>query len=376
MARIIKKAEERRTEILDVARRLFLSRGYDATTVNDLISVVGISKGAFYHHFASKDDVLRALVWSMAEQGLAAMVPLFERGDFTPLEKLKAFFKDGQKYRRELRRAPIDYRGVISRREPASAPAGAEQMTEIIVPHLGRVLEQGAKLGEFDIEEPEETARLVLNLGSLLHEAFAVALKLGESRRQEAIVLLRKRADSCERAISHSLQVAKVVLDNWEVSGVTSFISGSPFNPGLGWTNTQDPTGSAEGARVTFVGPCQTTGTHTFFQWFNNDMAAAPPIGAWGNPNVNMANFGNMGGGNQCTGPGINNWDLSITKRFPLFHEGRFVQFRTEMFNAPNHTQYSGVSTGTSFNAATGLSPARPTARSMVHVAGVRSRSR
>jgi hypothetical protein len=149
-------------------------------------------------------------------------------------------------------------------------------------------------------------------------------------------------------------KAAKVVLDNWEVSGVTSFISGAPFNPGLGWTNTQDPTGSAEGARVNIVGPCQSTGTHTFWQWFNTGMASAPAIGAWGNPNVTMANFGNMGGGNQCTGPGINNFDLSVTKRFPIFREGRFIQFRTEMFNAFNHTQYSGVNTGTSFNAATG----------------------
>ena len=148
--------------------------------------------------------------------------------------------------------------------------------------------------------------------------------------------------------------VAKVVLDNWEVSGVTSFISGAPFNPGLGWTNTQDPTGSAEGARPNIVGPCQTSGTHTFWQWFNTGMASAPAIGAWGNPNVTMANFGNMAGGNQCTGPGINNWDLSITKRFPIFREGRFIQFRTEMFNAFNHTQYSGVNTGATFNAATG----------------------
>ena len=148
--------------------------------------------------------------------------------------------------------------------------------------------------------------------------------------------------------------VAKVVLDNWEVSGVTSFISGAPFNPGLGWTNTQDPTGSAEGARPNIVGPCQTSGTHTFWQWFNTGMASAPAIGAWGNPNVTMANFGNMAGGNQCTGPGINNWDLSITKRFPIFREGRFIQFRTEMFNAFNHTQYSGVNAGTTFNAATG----------------------
>jgi AcrR family transcriptional regulator len=85
MARIIKKADERRTEILDAAQGLFMGRGYDATTVNDLITAVGISKGAFYHHFASKDDVLRALVWRVAEQGLAAVLPLFERNDLTPL---------------------------------------------------------------------------------------------------------------------------------------------------------------------------------------------------------------------------------------------------------------------------------------------------
>jgi hypothetical protein len=67
-----------------------------------------------------------------------------------------------------------------------------------------------------------------------------------------------------------------------------------------------------------------------------------------------MANFGNASP-NMCTGPGINNWDLSITKRFPLFREGKFIQFRTEMFNAPNHTQYSGVDSGTTFNPTTGI---------------------
>ena len=73
-----------------------------------------------------------------------------------------------------------------------------------------------------------------------------------------------------------------------------------------------------------------------------------------GQPQRHHGQLRQLGGGNQCTGPGINNWDLSITKRFPLFREGKFIQFRTEMFNAPNHTQYSGVNTGTSFNAATG----------------------
>jgi len=56
---------------------------------------------------------------------------------------------------------------------------------------------------------------------------------------------------------------------------------------------------------------------------------------------TSQGTFGNAGTG-ILYGPGINNWDLAISKRFPLFSERRFVQFRTELFNAWNHTQFSG----------------------------------
>jgi AcrR family transcriptional regulator len=233
MARIIKKADERRTEILDAAQGLFMGRGYDATTVNDLITAVGISKGAFYHHFASKDDVLRALVWRVAEQGLAAVLPLFERNDLTPLEKLKTFFTDGRQYKKENSTALRSIIKVLFREENLRLRLqSAEQMTEIIVPHLGRVLDEGAKLGEFEIEDPEETARLVLNLGSLLHEAFAVALRLADSRNSEAVLLLRKRTDSCERAIERLLGIPKHSLSIIDPELIELFLAQSPGEDG------------------------------------------------------------------------------------------------------------------------------------------------
>lgn len=40
---------------------------------------------------------------------------------------------------------------------------------------------------------------------------------------------------------------------------------------------------------------------------------------------------------------------MAVARRFPLFKEGRFVQFRAEFFNAWNHTQWSGVNSATSF---------------------------
>ena len=83
-------------------------------------------------------------------------------------------------------------------------------------------------------------------------------------------------------------------------------------------------------------------------------MVAAPVVGKWGDTNITNANFGNAGV-NVCRNPGTNNWDIAVGKRVPLGKEGRFLQFRTEMFNAWNHTQYSGLDTGTQFNPTTGV---------------------
>jgi AcrR family transcriptional regulator len=55
------RGEETRSHILDVAGELFAERGYDATSVADICARAGVTKGAFYHHFASKQTVFLEL---------------------------------------------------------------------------------------------------------------------------------------------------------------------------------------------------------------------------------------------------------------------------------------------------------------------------
>jgi AcrR family transcriptional regulator len=55
------RGEETRSHILDVAGELFAGRGYAATSVADICAQVGVTKGAFYHHFASKQAVFLEL---------------------------------------------------------------------------------------------------------------------------------------------------------------------------------------------------------------------------------------------------------------------------------------------------------------------------
>src|SRR5262249_17302311 len=89
---------------------------------------------------------------------------------------------------------------------------GTEQMIELVAPPLAKMLEEGAKTGVFDIDDPLETARLVLNLGTLVHEAFATALKLAVSNKPDAVALLSKRVASYERALERLLGIPKYSL--------------------------------------------------------------------------------------------------------------------------------------------------------------------
>jgi hypothetical protein len=131
------------------------------------------------------------------------------------------------------------------------------------------------------------------------------------------------------------------VLDNWQISGITSFTSGSPFTPGFSTVDGQDITGSTDGARIRVVGDADLPGSdRNFFRNFNTAAFARPGLRDFGNAGVGI-----------LRGPGVNNWDLNISKRVPLYSEKRYIQFRTELFNAWNHTQFSDLYTSARFDA-------------------------
>lgn len=62
------KGERRRQELLQIAYRLFVEKGYDHTSVDEIIAAAGIAKGTYYYHFPSKEATLEAVVDMMLNE--------------------------------------------------------------------------------------------------------------------------------------------------------------------------------------------------------------------------------------------------------------------------------------------------------------------
>ena len=136
------------------------------------------------------------------------------------------------------------------------------------------------------------------------------------------------------------------VTDGWNISGITVIQTGSPFTPGFSTTDGHDITGSPnEGARIDVVGNSkanipQIANIPAGHLAFNPAAFAVPAVGTIGNA-----------GNNVLYGPGYANYDMALTRTFLLgLGEKRVIKFRADAFNVFNHTQFSGVNTGFSFN--------------------------
>jgi hypothetical protein len=137
-------------------------------------------------------------------------------------------------------------------------------------------------------------------------------------------------------------KVFSPILDNWQISTFTTFASGTPVGVGYSTTDNADITGGGDGSRINVTGKAQLpAGERAFDRWFDTSVFRRPAKGDWGNAPKDI-----------LRGPGTNNWDISIFKNFPVFSERRMLQFRGELYNAFNHTQYSGIDSTARFDTA------------------------
>lgn len=193
------RAGTARDKILDAALSLVRSKGFTATSVDDLCAAAGVTKGAFFHHFDSKDSlgVAAAQHWSKLTSGFFAEAPYHRHDD--PLERVLAYIA----FRRDILQGDLpEFTCLVgtmaqevhqsSRAIAAACDASISSHAATIEPDIAEAMRQRG-LDPTGADTGWSAASLALHTQAVLQGAFVLAKAKGgpEIARESADHLSR-----------------------------------------------------------------------------------------------------------------------------------------------------------------------------------------
>jgi len=155
----------RREAFVDAAMRLVQLRGYEQTSIQDVLDELDASRGAFYHYFDSKQELLEAMVDRIADQALASLGPIVEDGRLPANLKLERFFSGIGQWKTDRKALMLELIKVWLSDDNAIVREKVRRvMVERIAPILADIIRQGIAEEVFVAESPEETAWVLMTL--------------------------------------------------------------------------------------------------------------------------------------------------------------------------------------------------------------------
>lgn len=154
-----KYPEETVQKILDVSFQLFQSKGYDKTSIQDIVDKLGMSKGAIYHHFKSKEEILDRLC--SVYEDMSWFEELRSDASLNGLQKLEKIFylqlDDERKVAMDAVTGPVVYNSRLVLESMRSS-------VNEVAPLLTEILEEGVRDGSIHTQHPREAAEVLILL--------------------------------------------------------------------------------------------------------------------------------------------------------------------------------------------------------------------
>ena len=209
MPRLVKEAEyaEKRKEILDSALRFIYVKGYEQMTIQDILTDLKISKGAFYHYFDSKQAVLNALTDSMIDEMEQLVAPLTDDNKLDALEKLQRFFDMTIQWKSERANLMIAIVQVWYADDNAIVRQKLRlRTTERLAFTLNQFVTQGIDEALFTTKYPNQAGDLILSLSYGLQDTLARLVLQAASHpetdhAQEIVMAIDAFMDALERVV-------------------------------------------------------------------------------------------------------------------------------------------------------------------------------
>lgn len=157
--RVVKEAAVRRNEILDAAEQLFVTKGFDATSTNDILEKVGIARGTLYYHFKSKEEILDAMISRLSDSLIQKAAAIATNKEIPVLERIT----------QAMLALNVDSELGAEIMEQVHKPQNAlmhqkmqEGLIKGVVPLVGGLIEEGIEQGLCQTEYPNEAAEMLL----------------------------------------------------------------------------------------------------------------------------------------------------------------------------------------------------------------------
>ncbi|OBI35538.1 TetR/AcrR family transcriptional regulator [Mycobacterium colombiense] len=196
MPRVVKHPDIRRAELLDRATELFLRRGYDNVSLNELIADAGVSKGAFYHWFPSKDALIAALAERSARAAFSVIEDAVAACGGNALDRLNAMLQAGFDVKMKMG-VPEQLAAMVALLRPDNAQVYARILAvdqALSLPLLTRLISEGVADGVFDTFDPEGVADMIYGLAARTNSTVLDVLEASDdAARARAIDALATR---------------------------------------------------------------------------------------------------------------------------------------------------------------------------------------
>ncbi|WP_067143243.1 TetR/AcrR family transcriptional regulator [Oceanivirga salmonicida] len=155
--------EETINLILETASKLFIKKGYDNTTIQDILDETKLSKGAIYHHFKSKDDIFLKICDKIGEKNIIFLTEIINKKNMNGKEKLREMFiKSFTEKEKLFSMSP----NLLN--NPRFLAISIRQIYDTIAPDfIEPVIKEGIKDGSIKFEYPSELAELIIILTNI-----------------------------------------------------------------------------------------------------------------------------------------------------------------------------------------------------------------
>lgn len=158
MARPVKKQPEQwKREMIDAAKELFLTKGYEETSVADIMERTGGAKGMFYRFFQSKEEILHALGDQMFLEN-SPFEAVRGRSDLNGLQKIREVLAVD---RADKEREEINAQAIGILKDPRILAAAVEANSRVLTPLWFALIEEGRRDGSIRTEYAKELSELL-----------------------------------------------------------------------------------------------------------------------------------------------------------------------------------------------------------------------